>query len=102
MGERYVRRRMKELGIPENQIGQPDYDGDGQWRAFDAKGRKGGANTTGSVVDSGVLNPDLLKGQKGCRIWRKMRLKFGLPLESILGDVVNAVLAASKGVTNDH
>jgi hypothetical protein len=28
--------------------------------------------------------------------------KFGLPLEAILGHVVNAVLAASKGVTNDH
>jgi hypothetical protein len=52
-----------------------DYDGDGQWRAFDPKGRKGGANTTGAVVDSGVLNPDLLKGQKGGRIWSKMRLK---------------------------
>jgi hypothetical protein len=46
VGERYVRRRMKELGIPENQIGQPDYDGDGHWRAFDPNGRKGGANTT--------------------------------------------------------
>jgi hypothetical protein len=38
-------------------------------------GRKGGANTTGAVVDSGVLNPQLLKGQKGGRIWPKMRLK---------------------------
>jgi hypothetical protein len=26
-------------------------------------------------VDSGVLNPELLKGQKGGRIWSKMRLK---------------------------
>lgn len=75
VGERYVRRRMRELGIPENQIGQPDYGGDGRWRAFDAKGRNGGANTTGAVVDSGVLNPELLKGQKGGRIWSKMRLK---------------------------
>jgi hypothetical protein len=66
---------MKELGIPENQIGQPDYDGDGRWRSFDPNGRKGGANTTGAVVDSGVLNPDLLKGQKGGRIWPKMRLR---------------------------
>jgi hypothetical protein len=75
VGECYVRRRMKELGIPDNQIGQPDYDGDGHWRSFDPNGRKGGANTTGAVVDSGVLNPDLLKGQKGGRIWPKMRLK---------------------------
>jgi hypothetical protein len=75
VGERYVRRRMKELGIPEHERGQPDYDGDGRWRAFDPKGRKGGANTTGAVVDSGVLNPELLKGQKGGRIWPKMKLK---------------------------
>src|SRR5271156_6619423 len=75
VAEVYVRRRMRELGIPENQIGQPDYDGDGRWRVFDPKGRKGGANTTGSVVDSGVLNPELLKGQKGGRIWTKMRLR---------------------------
>jgi hypothetical protein len=75
VGETYVRRRMRELGIPENQIGQPTYGGDGRWRAFDPKGRQGGANTTGIAVDSGVLNPDLLRGRKGGRIWPKMRLK---------------------------
>ena len=57
--------RMQELGIPDNMNGQPDYGGDGEWRAFDPYRRIGGANTTGVVVDSGVLNPDLLKGQKG-------------------------------------
>ena len=67
--------RMQELGIPDNMNGQPDYGGDGEWRAFDPYRRIGGANTTGVVVDSGVLNPDLLKGQKGGRIWPKMRLK---------------------------
>ncbi len=75
MCERYVRRRMEELGIPIHERGQPDYDGDGRWRAFDPHGRKGGANTTGAVVDSGVLNPNLLKGKKGGRIWPRMRLK---------------------------
>jgi hypothetical protein len=75
VGESYVRGRMKELGIPQHERGQPDYDGDGRWRAFDPKGRKGGANTTGAVVDSGVLNPELLEGKKGGRIWPKMKLK---------------------------
>ena len=75
VGEGYVRRRMKELGIPYHQIGQPDYGGDGRWRAFDPYERQGGKNTTGAVVDSGVLNPELLKGKKGGRIWPKMRLK---------------------------
>jgi hypothetical protein len=75
VGEGYARRRMKELGIPDHERGQPDYDGDGKWRAFDPKGKKGGANTTGAVVDSGVLNPELLKGQKGGRIFPKLGLK---------------------------
>jgi hypothetical protein len=75
VGEGYVRRRMKELGIPDHERGQPDFDGDGKWRAFDPKGKKGGANTTGAVVDSGVLNPELLKGQKGGRIWPKLGLR---------------------------
>jgi hypothetical protein len=75
VGESYVRKRMRELGIPENQSGQPDYDGDGRWRAFDPREKKGGANTTGVVVDSGALNPELFKGKKGGRIYPKMRLR---------------------------
>jgi hypothetical protein len=75
VGERYARRRMRELGIPENQIGQPDYAGDGKWRAFDPDTLTGGQNTTGVTVNSGILNPELLKGEKGQRIWPKMRLK---------------------------
>jgi hypothetical protein len=75
VGEGYVRRRMKELGIPDHQIGQPDYSGDGRWRAFDPYERQGGKNTTGAVVDSGVLNPELLTGKKGARLWPTMRLK---------------------------
>ncbi len=73
-GERYVRRRNRELAIPNDMNGQPDYGGDGHWRAFDPYRRIGGANTTG-VVDSGVLNLELLKGQKGGRIWPEMKLK---------------------------
>jgi hypothetical protein len=75
LGERYVRRRNRELGIPNDMNGQPDYGGDGRRRAFDPYRRIGGANTTGVVVDSGVLNPELLKGRKGGRIWPKMKLK---------------------------
>jgi hypothetical protein len=71
----YCTIRMAELGIPDDMNGQPDYDGDGRWHAFDPRGRKGGGNTTGVVVDSGVLNPDLLKGKKGGRIWRMLALR---------------------------
>jgi hypothetical protein len=73
--EGYLRRRMQELGIPDALIGEPTYGGDGRWRAFNPQGRQGGTNTTGVVVDSGVLNPKLLEGQKGGRIWPKLRLK---------------------------
>jgi hypothetical protein len=65
---------MHEFGIPDNVNGQPNYTGDGSWIAFNPYGRKGGTNTTGLVLDSGVLNPDLLKRQKGGRLWPKMRL----------------------------
>jgi hypothetical protein len=75
VGEIYVRRRMKELGIPTPLIGQPDYGGDGKHRAFDPYTKTGGTNTTGIAVNSGVLNPELLKGLKGSRIWPTMRLK---------------------------
>jgi hypothetical protein len=72
VAEGWVRRRMKELGIPEHMLGEPVYAGDGRWRAFDPKGKTGGSNTTGVVVDSGILNPELLKGKKGGRIWPKL------------------------------
>ena len=64
VGERYVRKRMKELDIPESQIGQPTFGGDGRWRAFDPRGREGGANTTGVVVDSGA-EPRAIQGREG-------------------------------------
>lgn len=75
VGENYVRSRIRELGIPEDMNGEPDYGGDGKWRSFNPSGTTGGNNTTGVSVDSGVLNPELLKSRKGGRIWPKMRLK---------------------------
>jgi hypothetical protein len=54
---------MEELGVPRAMNGQPNYDGDGRLHAFDPYGRKGGTNITGVVPDSGVLNPDRLKGK---------------------------------------
>jgi hypothetical protein len=73
--EQYCAARMQELGIPDNMNGEPDYDGDGKWHAFDAAGRQGGGCVTGVVVDSGILNPELLEGKKGSRIYPKLRLR---------------------------
>jgi hypothetical protein len=67
--------RMQELGIPEDKNGAPDFDGDGKWRAFDPHGRSAGNITSGVYLNSGVLNPELLKGRKGGRIWPKARLR---------------------------
>ncbi len=73
--EEHCTIRMRELGIPDNMNGQPDYDGDGQWQAFNPYGRQGGENTKGVVLDSGVLNPNLLRGQKGGKLWARARLR---------------------------
>jgi hypothetical protein len=73
--EEHCAIRMQELGISDEMNGQPDYAGDGKWRAFNAYGRQGGENTTGVVVNSGVMNPELLRGKKGGRIWPKARLR---------------------------
>lgn len=71
----YCALRMQELGIPEHLHGAPDFERDGTWRAFIAHSRRGGRLTTGITVDSGCLNPDLLKGGRGGRLWRKARLR---------------------------
>jgi hypothetical protein len=75
VAERYVRRRIRELGIEESMNGEPDFGGSGRWRAFDPDGQQGGGCVTGVVVDSGVLNPELLKGKKGGRIYPRLRLR---------------------------
>lgn len=73
--EAHVALRNEELGIRDHMNGEPDHHGDGRWRSFHPHGRQGGENTTGVVLDSGLLNPDLLKGEKGGRLWAKARLR---------------------------
>lgn len=67
-------QRMTELGIPRHLLGAPDFAGDGRWRAFIAHERMGGNITTGITVNSGILNPELLRG-RGSRVWAKARLR---------------------------
>ena len=73
--DQYAAIRMQELGIPKHLHGAPYFGGDGQWRAFIAHDRVGGRITTGITVNSGCLNPELLKGMPGSRIFAKARLK---------------------------
>ena len=73
--DQYCVNRMQELGIPDDKNGAPDFGGDGRWLAFQARDRSGGNITTGVVVNSGCLKPELLKGRKVGRIWPKARLR---------------------------
>ena len=90
----YCTIRMQELGLPEDKNGAPDFDRDGRWRAFEWRERTGGNITSGVYVNSGVLNPDLLKGEKGGRIWPKARLR----------DRIDAIIAHEweESKTTDH
>lgn len=103
VGETYVRRRMKELGIPDDRIGAGDAYRGIPPRAFVPDERTGGYITTGITVNSGCLNPDLLKGEKGGRIWPKARLRDRIDAiiaheweESKAVDHVAALKAAAK------
>ena len=75
VGESYVRRRMKESGIPEERIGAIKHEG-GFRRAFSADEQVGGTcDQFGRLyVDSGRLNPELLAG-KGSRVLAQARLR---------------------------
>ena len=75
VGQSYAERRMKESGIPKDKIGADDPRAGKPWRVFDPDEKTGGSVSTGIVIDSGVLNPDLLKGKKGGRIWPKAALR---------------------------
>lgn len=75
VAEVYIQKRMRELGIPEDKIGATDPYRRMPWHTFDLEGRTGGNIPTGITVNSGALNPELLKGGKGGRLWPKARLR---------------------------
>jgi hypothetical protein len=101
--DEYCALRMEEMGIPDDKNGAPDFGGDGRWLTFQPRDRSGGNITTGVVVNSGCLNPELLKGEKGGRIWPKARLRDRIDAiivheweEDRLGSHEAAVKAAPK------
>jgi hypothetical protein len=93
--DEYCALRMQELGIHEHLQGADDLRKGMRWCAFDPEGREGGNITGGITVNSGVLNPGLLKGGKGSRLWPKARLR----------DRIDAVIAheyeESKAIDHD-
>ena len=75
-----VEQRMMDLGIPPDQIGMPDKHHGIQWSAFHPPGTVGGSYSPDGrlIVDSGVLNTDLLKAdydEKAARLFGESRLR---------------------------
>jgi hypothetical protein len=101
VAETYVQRRMRELGLPDHQIGAPDYRRGGENHVFLPKELIGGSNAIGCrlFVDSGVLNPELnaaIIGPEASRVWAKSRLR----------DRIDAVIAhehlEAQGIDHDE
>jgi hypothetical protein len=93
--DEYCAVRMEKLGIPDDKTGADDLRKNMRWCAFDPEGRSGGNITGGITVNSGALNPELMKGNKGGRIWHRARLR----------DRIDAIIAheweESKSVDHD-
>ncbi len=79
VGESYVRRRSKELGIPEERIGSSDHVHGLGVRAFNPhETDAGGVPPDGRInVDAGVLNPERAAtlDPPAPEAWRKARLR---------------------------
>lgn len=71
----YCAIRMEALGIPDTLIGASDLSRGRPWHAFDVDSRVGGTITSGIIVDSGVFNPELLRGGKGESAWAGASLR---------------------------
>jgi hypothetical protein len=101
VAESYVQKRMRELGIPDHQIGAADYRRGGEKHAFLPNETIGGSHGIGRrlFVDSGVLNPELNAeaiGPEATQVWADSRLR----------DRIDAVTAhehlEAQGVPHDE
>jgi len=67
-----VAERMTELGIPNHQIGRPDPDHRGQWRAFFPQQGTGGGVVGNKInADAGLFDTDLMTRIYGPKIGEK-------------------------------
>jgi hypothetical protein len=99
--EAFTENRMRELGIPEYQIGAPDYRRGGEKHAFLPQESIGGSNGTGRrlFLDAGILNPELSAeeiGPSASKFWAGSRLR----------DRIDAVIAheylEAQGIPHDE
>jgi len=107
VGEAYSGKRMRELGIPEDQIGVRRRELNDERAAFVPGERDGGGVTPDGInVDSGVLNPELNAesiGPEASKLWATSRLRDRIDSviaheyeESIGGRHDDAVLRAAE------
>ncbi len=77
--DQYSAERMEALGVPTERIGSSDHKHGIPWAAFNPNEREaGGVDMGGRInVDSGVLNPTLMKpvGPDASTAWEKARLR---------------------------
>jgi hypothetical protein len=105
--EGYSRRRMRELGIPENRIGAYDIDFEFRHAAFFPREWTGGENSPGARINlnSGVLNPKLLAHRFGPRIseiWEKGRLRDRMDAVIVHEDIEGLKVAEGQGLDVAH
>ena len=79
--ESLIKKRLRELGIPDSQIGAFDHDFDLRLAAFHPKERTGGGISPGARINlnSGVFNPELLVPHPSptvSSIWGRLFLRF--------------------------
>ena len=80
VAETYTQQRMRELGIPEEQIEAIEYAEGGIRRVFSSTDRRGGTNDSFGClyIDSGILNTDLMAEIYGPLVtstWEKAGLR---------------------------
>jgi hypothetical protein len=115
VAEDFVQKRMRELDIPDHQIGAPDYDRGGVRHAFLPDEPRGGTNDFAGrlYVDSGVLNPELNAqaiGPEASAVWARSRLRdridaviaheheegAGIPHDQVVDRVAETALPISE------
>lgn len=105
--EGYSRRRMRELGIPDDRIDAYDIDFDFRNDAFFPKERTGGENSPGARINlnSGVLNPKLLVQRFGPQmsvVWEKARLRDRIDAVIVHEDIEGLRVAEGQGFEAAH
>jgi len=106
--EAHSRRRMREVGIPEQRIGAYDLDFDFRHAAFFPKTRTGGENSPGARINlnSGLLNPELLaggrSGPEAVKRWEKGRLRDRMDAVIVHEDIEGLAVAEGQDFDSAH